>query len=129
MMPRTGPHATAACAGRCWSGRPARRRLVSHDAGLIERPQFNDDEHFLEEMLSERREQMAHRSSRHRIRPIAALALEAGTTIGPRCANVHLGPEDQRLHKQAGYTTAPDPVETLLATPRSTSGRSPYTGC
>ena len=56
---------------------------------------------------------MAHRSSRHRIRPIAALALEAGTTIGPRCANVHLGPEDQRLHKQAGYTTAPDSVETL----------------
>jgi hypothetical protein len=38
---------------------------------------------------------MAHRSSRHRTRPIAALALEAGTTIGPRCANVHLGPEDQ----------------------------------
>src|SRR5262245_9481691 len=71
---------------------------------------------------------MAHRSSRHRIRPIAALALEAGTTIGPRCANVHLGPEDQRLHQQAGYTTAADPVETLLATPRSTSGRRHYAG-
>src|SRR5262249_33111722 len=35
---------------------------------------------------------MAHRSNRQRLRPIAALALEAGTTIGPRCANVHLGP-------------------------------------
>src|SRR5262249_57620413 len=73
--------------------------------------------------------QMAHRSSRHRIRPIAALALEAGTTIGPRCANVHLGPEAERLHREAGYTTAPDPMETVLAPGRSTSGRSPYTGC
>ena len=59
---------------------------------------------------------MAHRSSRHCVRPIAALALEAGTTIGPRCANVHLGPEDQRLHKQAGYTTALVPLGTRLAT-------------
>jgi hypothetical protein len=40
----------------------------------------------------------------------------------PRCANVHLGPEDQHLHKQAGYTSAPDPLETLLAISRSTSG-------
>jgi hypothetical protein len=71
---------------------------------------------------------MAHRSSRHRIRPIAALALEAGTTIGPRCANVHVGREDERLHRQAGYTTASDPLGAMFATPRSTSGRSPYTG-
>ena len=45
---------------------------------------------------------------RHRIRPIAALALEAGTTIGPRCATIHDGQEDKRLHRQAGYTTAAD---------------------
>jgi hypothetical protein len=51
-------------------------------------------------MLSERRDTMAHRSSRHRIRPIAALALEAGTTIGPRCANVHRGQEVQCLHNR-----------------------------
>jgi hypothetical protein len=29
------------------------------------------------------------------------------------CANVHLGPEDQYLHTQAGYTTASDPMETI----------------
>jgi hypothetical protein len=40
---------------------------------------------------------MANRSSRYGIRPMAALAHEAATTIGPWCANVHLGPEDQRL--------------------------------
>ena len=34
-------------------------------------------------------------------------------TIGPRCANVHLGPEDQYLHTQARYTTASDPMETI----------------
>src|SRR4030095_12972145 len=72
--------------------------------------------------------QMAHRSSRHRIRPIAALALEADATIGPRCANIHLGQEDHYLHRQAGYTTAPDSMVSLLATDRLTSGRSPYTG-
>jgi hypothetical protein len=73
--------------------------------------------------------QMAPRSSRHRIRPIAVLALEAVTTIGPRRANVHLAPVDRHLHRQAGYMTAPHPMGTLLATPRSTSRRSPYTGC
>ena len=51
---------------------------------------------------------MALRSDRHRIRPIAALALDAGTTIGPRCATIHVGQEDRRLHAQAGYTTATD---------------------
>ena len=58
---------------------------------------------------------MALRSDRHRIRPIAALALEAGATIGPRCANIHLGQEDQYLHRQAGYTTAPAPVGTFVS--------------
>ena len=36
---------------------------------------------------------MALRSDRHRSRPIAALALDAGTTIGPRCATIHVGQE------------------------------------
>ena len=36
---------------------------------------------------------MALRSDRHRNRPIAALALDAGTTIGPRCATIHVGQE------------------------------------
>ena len=49
---------------------------------------------------------MALRSDRHRIRPIAALALDAGTTIGPRCATIHVGQEAARLRIQAGYTTA-----------------------
>ena len=87
------------------------------------------NEPFLEEMLSERRDKMAHRSSRHRIRPIAALAREADTTIGPRCANVHLGQEVRRRHTQAGYTTAPIRWGSWFVTGRSTSGRSPYTGC
>ena len=51
---------------------------------------------------------MALRSDRHRNRPIAALALDAGTTIGPRCATIHDGQEDETLHRQAGYTTATD---------------------
>jgi hypothetical protein len=46
---------------------------------------------------------MALRSDRHRIRPIAALALDAGTTIGPRCATIHVGQEDDSLRTQAGY--------------------------
>ena len=58
---------------------------------------------------------MALRSDRHRIRPIAALALDAGTTIGPRCATIHVGQEDERLHTQAGYTTAADTKETRSA--------------
>ena len=36
---------------------------------------------------------MALRSDRHRNRPIATLAFDAGTTIGPRCATIHDGPE------------------------------------
>jgi hypothetical protein len=75
--------------------------------------EFDVNENFLEEMLSERRDKMAHRSSRHRVRSIAALALKAGTTIGPRCANVHGGREDQHLHTEAGYTPAPDSVGIL----------------
>jgi len=51
---------------------------------------------------------MALRFDRHRIRPIAALALDAGTTIGPRCATIHVGQEDDSLRTQAGYTTAAD---------------------
>jgi hypothetical protein len=51
---------------------------------------------------------MALRFDRHRIRPIAALALDAGTTIGPRCATIHVGQEAECLHSQAGYTTAAD---------------------
>ena len=53
---------------------------------------------------------MALRSDRHRIRPIAALALDAVATIGPRCATIHVGQEDEItiLHTQAGYTTATD---------------------
>jgi hypothetical protein len=46
---------------------------------------------------------MALRSDRHRIRPIAALAVEADTTIGPRCATIHVGQEAETLHTQAGY--------------------------
>ena len=73
---------------------------------------------------------MARRSDRHRIRPIAALALDAVTTIGPRCATIHVGQEDQRLTlpTQAGYTTAPDVTDTESVN-RLTTGRSPYTGC
>jgi hypothetical protein len=51
---------------------------------------------------------MALRSDRHRIRPIAALALDAGTTIGPRCVTIHVGQEADNLRLQAGYTTAAD---------------------
>jgi hypothetical protein len=51
---------------------------------------------------------MALRSDRHRIRPIAALALEAAATIGPRCATIHVGQQADDLHAQAGYTTAAD---------------------
>ena len=40
---------------------------------------------------------MALRSDRHRSRPIAALALYAGTTIGPRCATIHVGQEADAL--------------------------------
>jgi hypothetical protein len=54
---------------------------------------------------------MALRFDRHRIRPIAALALAAGTTIGPRCATIHVGQEDDSLRTQAGYTTAADTKE------------------
>jgi hypothetical protein len=71
---------------------------------------------------------MALRSDRHRNRPIAALALDAATTIGPRCATIHIGPEANTLHTQAGYTTAADPKVRLSAT-RLLTGRSPYTGC
>ncbi len=39
---------------------------------------------------------------------VAALAHEAGTTIGPRCATIHDG-QEASLHTQAGYTTAADP--------------------
>jgi hypothetical protein len=59
---------------------------------------------------------MAPRFDRHRIRPIAALARDAGTTIGPRCATIHVGQEDERLHQQAGYTTAADSKDTWSAT-------------
>ena len=69
---------------------------------------------------------MARRSDRHRIRPIAALALDAGTTIGPRCANVHLGQETERLRSQAGYTTAADTKDPRSSITRLTTGRSPY---
>ena len=72
---------------------------------------------------------MALRSDRHRSRPIAALALDAGTTIGPRCATIHVGQEADALHAQAGYTTAADSKNTVSRITRSTTGRSPYTGC
>jgi len=51
---------------------------------------------------------MALRSDRHRNRPIAALALEAVATIGPRCATIHVGRQADALRTQAGYTTAAD---------------------
>ena len=54
---------------------------------------------------------MALRSDRHRNRPIAALAFDAGTTIGPRCATIHDGQEATALHSQAGYTTAADSTD------------------
>jgi len=60
---------------------------------------------------------MALRSDRHRFRPIAALALDAGTTIGQRCATIHFGQETARLPQQAGYTTAVDsrdPVSSII---------------
>src|SRR5215471_8394169 len=69
---------------------------------------------------------MALRSDRHRIRPIAALALDAGTTIGPRCATIHVGQGAERLRSQAGYTTAAETKGTSTVT-RLPSGRSPYT--
>jgi hypothetical protein len=74
---------------------------------------------------------MARRSDRHCLRPIAALALDAGTTIGPQCATIHDGQEDETLflHSQAGYTTAPDTTEMRSSATRLTTGRSPYTGC
>jgi hypothetical protein len=71
---------------------------------------------------------MALRSDRHRIRPIAALALDAGTTIGPRCATIHVGLEADALRAQAGYTTVTDPKDTRSVI-RLQTGRSPYTGC
>ena len=72
---------------------------------------------------------MALRSDRHRSRPIAALALDAGTTIGPRCATIHVGQEADALHTQAGYTTAADSKDTMSQTARWKTGRSPYKGC
>jgi hypothetical protein len=74
---------------------------------------------------------MARRSDRHRIRPIAALALDAVATIGPRCATIHVGPEDEIpvLHTQAGYTTAPDVTDAESSVNRLTTWRSPYTDC
>ena len=72
---------------------------------------------------------MALRSNRHRLRPIAALALDAGTTIGPRCAIIHVGQEADVLHEQAGYTTATDAKDRPSRPTRLTTGRSPYTGC
>jgi hypothetical protein len=59
---------------------------------------------------------MALRSDRHRTRPIAALALDAGTTIGPRWATIPVGPQADDLHAQAGYTTAADSKDTRSAT-------------
>jgi len=74
---------------------------------------------------------MARRSDRHGIRPITALALDAGTTIGPPCATIHDGQEDvmRFLHSQAGYTTAPDQTDTESSATCLTTGRSPYTDC
>src|SRR4030095_13529925 len=72
---------------------------------------------------------MALRSPRHRNRPIAALALDAGTTIGQRCATIHIGPEDECLQRQAGYTTATDSKGFGLLITRVTTGRRPYTAC
>ena len=72
---------------------------------------------------------MALRSDRHRTRPIAALARDAGTTIGPRWATIHVGQERFRLHTQAGYTTAAESKTTNGSLTRLANGRSPYTGC
>src|SRR4051794_12537554 len=74
---------------------------------------------------------MARRSDRHGIRPITALAFDAGTTIGPPCATIHDGQEDatRLLRTQAGYTTAPDLTDTGSSATRLTTGRSPYTDC
>ena len=58
---------------------------------------------------------MALRSDRHRTRPIAALALDAGTTIGPRWATIPIGQEAEHLHAQAGYTTAADSKDSRSA--------------
>src|SRR5438128_933776 len=73
---------------------------------------------------------MAHRSSRHRARPIAVVAAAiAGRPNGPRCANVHYGQEAVLrwcLYQRAGYTTATDLWDTETALTRQT-GRSPYT--
>ena len=72
---------------------------------------------------------MALRSDRHRTRPIAVLAPDAGTTIGPRWATIHDGPEGTSLYSQAGYTTAPESKTTRVAVTRLLNGRSPYTDC
>jgi hypothetical protein len=69
---------------------------------------------------------MALRSDRHRIRPIAALALDAGTTIGPRWATIHDGQEPSMLHTQAGYTTAADSKGSDARLTRLKTGKSPY---
>ena len=47
---------------------------------------------------------MALRSTRHRNRPIAALARDAGTTIGPPCATIYLAmnkADDERSRRLA----------------------------
>ena len=59
---------------------------------------------------------MALRSDRHRTRPIAALVLDAGTTIGPQCATIHVGQEAEALHGQAEYTTATDTKDPTVTT-------------
>ena len=70
---------------------------------------------------------MALRSDRHRNRPIAALALDAGTTIGPRCATIHVGQEADALHQQAEYTTEADAKDHLSQVTRSSTGRMGWT--
>ena len=72
---------------------------------------------------------MALRTDRQRTRPIAVLAPDAGTTIGPRWATIHVGQEGTPLHTQAGYTTATDSKTTHAAITRLSHGRRPYTGC
>ena len=58
--------------------------------------------------------------------PIAALALDAGTTTNLRCTVIHFGQEADALHAQAGYTTAAESKDTVSRTVRGTTGRSPY---
>ena len=60
---------------------------------------------------------MALRSDRHRNRPIADLAFDAGTTTGPRCATIHVSQEADALHEQAGYTTAADAMSSFPQRP------------